>query len=170
MCLQRYSLVLLPWWYKVAFYLSVRPTDLFKLLHCNFHNDQWSKEWSNEWKSVFWHSHNKWKDSTQAVLLIFSLELEIYVVAVQRIHQYSGKWWLLWKIAEWKWLWSCFSHFMLLGLWCQCLWDSSEDRCRTKRLPQMLLVRYSLRSNKNVSINNSKNRLVTYLLGQLLRS
>ena len=43
------------------------------------------------------HSHKKQKNSleTQVVLLIFSLELEISGVAVQRIHQNSKKWQLL---------------------------------------------------------------------------
>ena len=47
------------------------------------------------------HSHKKRKDSleTQAVLLLFSLELKISEVAVQSIHQNSEKWWLLWGIA-----------------------------------------------------------------------
>ena len=38
---------------------------------------------------LFYHSHKKRKDSreTRAVLLIFSLELEISRVDVQRIHQ-----------------------------------------------------------------------------------
>ena len=42
------------------------------------------------------HSHKKRKDSleTRVALLIFSLELEISGVAVQRIHQNNGKWWL----------------------------------------------------------------------------
>ena len=41
-----------------------------------------------------YHSHNKRKDSleTRALLLIFSLELEISGVAVQRIHRNSEKW------------------------------------------------------------------------------
>ena len=41
-------------------------------------------------------SYKKRKDSleTRAVLLTFSLELEISGVAVQRIHQNSVKWWL----------------------------------------------------------------------------
>ena len=40
------------------------------------------------------HSHKKQKNSleTQVVLLIFSLELEISGVVVQRIHQNSKKW------------------------------------------------------------------------------
>ena len=40
------------------------------------------------------HSHKKRKDSleTRAVLLIFSLKLEISGVAVQSIHQNSEKW------------------------------------------------------------------------------
>ena len=51
------------------------------------------------------HNHKKRKDSLEnrAVLLI-SLELERSEVALQRIHQNSKKWWLLWGIAQWKWL------------------------------------------------------------------
>ena len=47
-------------------------------------------------KSIFNHSHKKRKDSleTRAALLVFSLELEISGVTVQRIHQNSKKWWL----------------------------------------------------------------------------
>ena len=43
------------------------------------------------------HSHKKRKDSleTRAVLLIFSFQLEISRVAVQRIHQNREKWRLL---------------------------------------------------------------------------
>ena len=44
---------------------------------------------------IFWHhNHKKQKNSleTQVTLLIFSLELEISGVAVQRIHQNSKKW------------------------------------------------------------------------------
>ena len=46
---------------------------------------------------VIFHSHKKRKNSleTQAVLLIFSLELEISGVVVQSIHQSSKKWKLL---------------------------------------------------------------------------
>ena len=49
---------------------------------------------------VLYHSHKKRKDSleTQAILLIFSLELEISGVAVQGIHQSSQKWLLSVKI------------------------------------------------------------------------
>ena len=47
------------------------------------------------------YSHKKWKDSleTRAVLLILLLELEIFRVIVQWIHQNSEKWWLLWGTA-----------------------------------------------------------------------
>ena len=43
---------------------------------------------------LFKHSNKKRKDSleTQVVILIFSLELEIFGVAVQSIHQNSEKW------------------------------------------------------------------------------
>ena len=42
----------------------------------------------------FFHSLKKRKDSleTRAILLMFSLELEISVVAVQSIHQNNEKW------------------------------------------------------------------------------
>ena len=45
----------------------------------------------------FKHSLKKRKDSIEkrAVLLIFSFELEIAGIGVQRIHQNSEKWWLL---------------------------------------------------------------------------
>ena len=58
-----------------------------------------------------------------------------------------------------------FSHFLLSWLWCQNLWGRSEDRYRSKRLSQMLLVCYSLLNNQNISINNSEKTSVTYLLG-----
>ena len=35
--------------------------------------------------------------------------------------------WLLPGIALWKWLWGCLSQFLLLWIWCQCFWGSSED-------------------------------------------
>ena len=47
----------------------------------------------------FLHSHKKRKE-TRAALLIFSLELEISMVAVQRIHQNSEKWWLCEKFLS----------------------------------------------------------------------
>ena len=49
---------------------------------------------SSSWKVCFYHSHKKQKDSlkTRAVLLIFSLEVEISGMAVQGIHQNSEKW------------------------------------------------------------------------------
>ena len=48
-------------------------------------------------KIEFHHSQKKRKDSleTRAILLIFSIEREIYGVAVQSIHQNSEKWQLL---------------------------------------------------------------------------
>ena len=47
-------------------------------------------------------SHKKRKDSleTQAVLLIFSPELEIFGVSVQSIHQNSEKWRFLLGTAQ----------------------------------------------------------------------
>ena len=34
--------------------------------------------------------------------------------SIQKINQNSKKWWLLWGIGQWKWLWGCFSQFLLL--------------------------------------------------------
>ena len=84
--------------------------------------------------------------------LIFSLELEIYGVVGQRIHQNSEKLWLLWGIAWWKWLWDCFCYFLLIWLWCQRFLSSSKDLYRLKRLSQMLLVCYSLLNSQNITI------------------
>ena len=92
-----------------------------------------------------------WK--TQVVLLMFLLELEIFGVAVHKIHQNSEKWWLLWGIALWKWLRDCLSHFLLLWLWCQRFWGISEESYRSKRLSQMLLTCYSLLNRQKISIN-----------------
>ena len=84
------------------------------------------------------------------IFVIFSLELRISGVAVQRIHQKSKKQWLLWEIAWWKRVWGCFSHFMLLWLCCRRFWGSSEDRYRSKRQSQMLLVCCSLLNSQNI--------------------
>ena len=78
----------------------------------------------------YYHSHKKRKDEITAVLLI--CELKIYGVVLHRIHQNSKKWWLLWGITQLKWLWDCFSHFLLLWLCCQRFRDSSEDHYRSK--------------------------------------
>ena len=117
------------------------------------------------------HSHKKRKDSlkTWAVLLIFLLELEMSAVAVQSMHQNSEKWRLLLVTAQWKWLWGCYSDFLLLWPWCQGFWGSSEDCYRSKsvsqkkekkRVSQMLLVCYNLPNSQNVttyqSINSEK--------------
>ena len=58
------------------------------------------------------HSHKKRKDS----------RAENTGVAVHRIHKNNEKWCFLWGIALWKWLWGCFSHFLLLWL----LFNASE--------------------------------------------
>ena len=63
-------------------------------------------------------------------------------------------------IAYWKWLWGCFSHFLLLWSWWKRFWGSSEDRYRPS-LSQMLRVRYSLLNDQNTSFNNSEKSLVT---------
>ena len=58
------------------------------------------------------HSHNKRKFNLEkrAVMSVFSLELEISGVTVQRINQNSEKWWLLREISYWNWLWGYFNY------------------------------------------------------------
>ena len=101
--------------YKYFFHFELLTSNTMK--NENIHLNSWH------------HSHKKQKDGleTRAVLLIFSLELEISGVAIERIHQTSEKWWLLWGIAKRKWVWGCFSQLLLLWLWCQHFWGSSED-------------------------------------------
>ena len=52
------------------------------------------------------------------------------------------------QFENWKQLWGCFNHFLLLRLWCQRFWGSSEDRYRSKS-SQILLVCYSLQNSQN---------------------
>ena len=84
-------------------------------------------------------------------------ELETFWVVVQRLHQNSKKWWLLWGLAQSKWPWGCFTHFLLLWLWCQRFWGSLEDRFTNA------LVCYSLLNSQNISVNKvKKGWLLTY--------
>ena len=50
----------------------------------------------NALKVKFHHSHKKRKDSLEkrTILSIFTLEIEISGVAVQKLHRNSKKWWL----------------------------------------------------------------------------
>ena len=68
----------------------------------------------------------------------------------------------LWGIALWKWLWGCFSYFLLLWPWCQGLWGSSEDRYRSKRVSQMLLVCYNLLNSPNTPITQWQWKMAGY--------
>ena len=94
------------------------------------------------------------------VLLIFSLDLEISGVAVQRIHQSSEKWWLLLGLLSKNYFEAVLTTF--------CCYDSVPTLLRQfrrslqiKRLSQMLLVCYSLLNSQNIPINNSDKRLIT---------
>ena len=74
--------------------------------------------------------------NTGLIVDIFPWTWNIWVTA-QIILQNSEKWWLLSGIAQWKWLWDCFSDFLLLWPWCQRFWGSSEDCYRSKKLSQI---------------------------------
>ena len=60
------------------------------------------KDFKSSSSSFIIHNHKKRKDSleTRAVLLVFSLELEISGVAVQGIHRNSAKWQLYLGTAQ----------------------------------------------------------------------
>ena len=59
----------------------------------------------------------------------------------------------LWEIPQRNLLWDSFSHFLLLWLWCRHFWGSSEYRCRSKRVSQMLLMCYNLLQSQNILMN-----------------
>ena len=63
--------------------------------------------------------------------------------------------WLLCGIGSWKWLWSCFSHFLSLWPWNQRFWGSSKDCYRSKRVSQVLLclMCYNFLNSQNIPIN-----------------
>ena len=105
-------------------------------------------------KEASHHSHKKWKDSleTRAVLLIFFLELEITTVIAQSIYQNSKKWWLCEEFLS-EIDFETLSHFLLLWLWCRHFCGSSEYRCRSKRVSQMLLMCYNLLQSQNILMN-----------------
>ena len=83
------------------------------------------------------HSYKKRKDSLETRIVdIFAWTWNIWVGRTENTSKQKKKkkWWLLWRLAHWKWLWDCFSHFLLLWWWWQRFWGSSEDRYRSKRM------------------------------------
>ena len=92
------------------------------------------------------HSHRKRKDSleTRVVLLIFFTWT-----------------WNIWgdqfclELLSKKWLWSCFSNFLLLWPSCQGFWGSSEDRYKSKKVLQMFLLCYNLLNSQNIATYQS---------------
>ena len=72
---------------------------------------------SNFWPAILlkWKYSSKFMEAQVVFVDIFAWTwtVEIVGVAVQKIHQNSKKWWLLWGIAWWKWPWGCFSQFLL---------------------------------------------------------
>ena len=63
-------------------------------MHENFIGKIFTLSLLNDLRFLSVHSHTKWKDSleTVAVLLLFSLELEVSGEALQGIHQNIQKW------------------------------------------------------------------------------
>ena len=45
----------------------------------------------------------------------------------------AKKWWLLWGIAQWKWLWGCFNQFLLLWIYYSA---NASEAVQKRRLAQ----------------------------------
>ena len=81
------------------------------------------KEHLLTWNSATTQNLNIYLHNYQTEIVIFlATKHEKTIMAcsylnfsVQKIHQNSKKWWLLWGTAQWKWHWGCFSQF--LSLW-----------------------------------------------------
>ena len=125
----------------------------------------------------FKHSHTRrkdgWKDGPYCYYFCLNLK---YPGWPYREYIKKRKMMVLWAITQWKYFWSCSSHFILLWLWRQHFWDTSEDRYRSWRFSEILFVCYSLLNSQNISkwtyssITVKKVRLLTYLLGKLRQS
>ena len=61
-----------------------------------------------------------------------------------------------------KMTWDCLSQFLLLWIWCQGFWGSSEDCYRSKRVSQMLLMCYNLLNSQNILIKQWQWKMVGY--------
>ena len=114
---------------------------------------------------MLYHSHKKRKVSleTRAVLLvdIFGWTWNIWGSRTEDTLKQ-------WKMVSFgrnclvKMTLRLFSHFLLLWLGCQGSWGSSEDRYRSKRVSQMLLMCYNLLNSQNIPINQQHWKLVGY--------
>ena len=94
-----------------------------------------SRDESVEWKT--WldfedHGHKKRKDSleTWSILLIFSLELK-HLEWLYKKYMKTAKHGNFVRNCSVKMTWRL-SHFLLLRLWWQCFWGSSEEGYRSK--------------------------------------
>ena len=95
------------------------------------------------------------KMETRVVLLIFSFELKISGVAVQRIHQYSEKWWLLLNYFE----------AVLPTFYCYDYgantFEAVQNIAADQKDHHKCSSCFSLLNSHNISINNSEKGLVT---------
>ena len=109
------------------------------------------------------HSHKKRKDSleTRAVLLIFSFQLEISRVAVQRIQQNREKWRLLGGLLSENDFKAVLTTFCICDHGVNASEAVQKIATDQKRFSEMLLVCYNLLNSQNISISNSEKSLVT---------
>ena len=123
----------------------------------------------NALKVKFHHSHKKRKDSleTRTILLIFSLELEISGVAVQKLQWNSKKWWLFEELLS-------ENNFegVLVTLCCRdfdanaSVQKIAADQNDNRKWSSSVIVYWI---SKIYQLKNVKKRSVTYLLGHLRR-
>ena len=123
----------------------------------------------NALKVKFHHSHKKRKDSleTRTILLIFSLELEISGVAVQKIQWNSKKWWLFEELLSEN----NFEVVLVTLCWRDFDANASVQKIATdqndNRKWSSYVIVYWI--SKIYQLKNVKKRSVTYLLGHLRR-
>ena len=98
---------------------------------------------------ILWHSR------TLEELRRFALKKQYFHYKIFNKSHLGG-------IAQWKWLWGCFSYFLLLWSWYQGFWGSSEDCYWSKRVSQMLLVCYNLVNSQNIPINQQQWKMGRY--------
>ena len=94
---------------------------------------------NTKFKDLFLKNIVIWNRKIGRSAVIFTWTWNIWVGCIENT---SKQWKMvaLWGIAQWKWLWGCFSYFLLLWLWCQRFWGNSENRYRSKRFSHMLLL------------------------------
>ena len=117
------------------------------------------------------HSHQKRNDSqeTRAVLLIFSIELDISGMAVQSIDQNSKKWWLCEELLsenDFKTVLSTFCCYDYGANTSKTVRKIATDQKDYHKCSSCVIVCWIAKTNKSITV---KKRLVTRILPTYLK-